>query len=107
MGTFKGIVISKEKKQGTSAKGDWVSFTYVIQETGTQYPQTGVFEIFGDKIPEIDEKAEVEVDFDLKANEYQGKWYNKLQIWKYNLLSEQPKEVDKKKEKEEGDNLPF
>lgn len=104
--TFKGTVIKKEEKSGTSANGEWKSFTYVIQEEGTEYPQTGVFEVFGDKLPEISEGTGVEVHYNLKANEYNGKWYNKLQIWKVDLLKEVSK-TEQSKAVDDGADLPF
>ena len=107
MNTFKGIIIKKEEKSGTSSKGEWKAFTYVIQEEGEQYPQIGCFEVFGDKLPELEEGTEVEVHYSLKANEYNEKWYNKLQIWKVDLLKEVSKTEHGKAVVDDGDDLPF
>lgn len=106
---FSGKVISKEVKNGTKkdGSGEWTSYTYVIQEDGQQYPQTGVFESFGDKIQELNEGNDVTVAYNLKANEYNEKWYNKLQIWKVSINNSSNTKKQNESSITEHEDFPF
>lgn len=81
---FKGKVIQKLDKSGVSKKDNtpFKSFSYVIEETEGQYPQKGVFDTFGDKVEDLNIGDVVEIDYNLRANEWQGKWFGSNQIWK-------------------------
>lgn len=74
------------ERGGTSAKtgNAWKVATYVIT-TEEQYPRNMCFEVFGeDKIQQFNITAGevLTVHFDIDANEYQGKWYNRIRAWK-------------------------
>lgn len=81
---FKGKVIQKLDKSGVSKKDNtpFKSFSYVIEEMEGQYPQKGVFDTFGDKVEDLNIGDVVEVDYNLRANEWQGKWFGSNQIWR-------------------------
>ena len=73
-----------ERRSGVSASGtNWTSQDFLIEIPG-QYPQTVVFNVYGDRI-QLDQYQigeNVKVSFDLRGREYQGKWYNTLNAWK-------------------------
>jgi len=63
---------------------------YVIEIPG-QYPKKMVFEVFGeDRIKQFNilVNAEITVQFDIDASEYNGKWYNAIRA--YNVVHGQP-----------------
>lgn len=74
------------KQEGVSAKTgkDWASQEFVLT-TREQYQKSICIRIFGkDRIEQFDvhENELVTVDFDIDANEYNGKWYNRISAWK-------------------------
>lgn len=80
------IIAVLPKQSGTSQRtgSTWASQEYVI-ETHDQYPRKCCFRIFGeDKIANMNIQAgeELTVSFDIDANEYQGRWYNRINAWK-------------------------
>jgi len=55
-------------------------------EADSKYPQQVPFEVLKDKCSELDLLSvgqEVTVTFNLKGNEYNGKYYVNLQAWKW------------------------
>jgi len=85
--TLKGrITAILEPKSGTGKNGKaWTSQEFVVEETAT-YPQKQVFSLFGEKVDNFQKYNKigdvVEVSFNHKASEYNGKWYAKLEAWK-------------------------
>ena len=85
-GTITNIL---KKESGTSKAGkDWVKQTVVIK-TDEQYNNIYPVEIFGaEKVENFNKYNKlndvVEVEFNINANEYQGKYYTSLQAWKIN-----------------------
>mgnify|MGYP003289652390 CR=1 FL=1 len=80
------IIAVLPKQSGTSQRtgSTWASQEYVI-ETHEQYPRKCCFRVFGeDKIANMNIQAgeELTVSFDIDANEYQGRWYNRINAWK-------------------------
>ena len=57
-----------------------------VIETEDKYPQLIKFEIIKDNIEKFDplliEGGNVDVSFNIRGNEYNGKVYNSLQAWK-------------------------
>ena len=115
---FIGILEKKfEKKTGTSKNGNnWECQDFLVK-TVEQYPQFIVFNCFDntDLIEKLPIGIQIKVSFNAKAKEYQGKWYNSLQVWRIDNLSknytenqkiETPKE-EPFKTQEEPDDLPF
>ena len=89
---FKGIVTHVVEKSGLNKKGEpYVAYQYRIEENTPSYPQSMIGDVFGDKVEVLREGQLVEVDFNLRTDEYQGRWYGKNAIWKVNVI-EQPHE---------------
>lgn len=84
---IQGIVIAVcEKRTGVSkASGNpFASLDFVVEVPG-QYPRRVCLNIFGeDKIQEMSPKVgeNVQVEFDIDAHEWQGRWFNSLKAWK-------------------------
>jgi len=85
---FTGLVLEVIDKSGTSKTGNaFTASQIVVTDNAPEYPQTVVFDTFGDKFSNIHVGDEVEVSYNFKANEYNGKWYNKINGWKINVMS--------------------
>jgi hypothetical protein len=75
--TWVGSVASGTTKAGKA----WNKFQAVITEQEGEYPQSLCFEVFNDKISiALDEVCTIH--FQVKANEYQGKYYTNITGWK-------------------------
>lgn len=75
--TWVGPVASGVSKAGK----DWNKFNAVITEQEGEYPQSLCFEVFNDKIAvALDEVCTIH--FQVKANEYQGKYYTNITAWR-------------------------
>ena len=76
-----------EVQKGTAASGkEWQKVTFVI-DTKEDYNNVLAFEIFGDDKVENFLKynkvgSKVKVDFNIKCNEWQGKYFTSLDAWK-------------------------
>ena len=81
---FKGRVEKVNDKSGTSKKtGEpFTAFQFKVVEEGIQYPQVGIMDIYGDKIPAPEVGALVTVSYSLKGQEYEGNLYGKNDVWK-------------------------
>lgn len=86
---FNGVIIAVEEVRTGISKGtgqEWASQNIVVEESGeAQYPQSMVFTIFGkDKIESINPQINefVNVFFNAKAREYNGKHFCQLSAWK-------------------------
>ena len=82
---IKGKIIAViPKRSGVSKSGEWVNQSFVLETVG-EYPERVVFEVFGaDRInaANISVGDEVSIDFNFKAHEYNGKWFNSVSAWK-------------------------
>jgi len=88
-----------------------------VVTTNEQYPQDVKLEFIKDKTSLLDglvEGDEVEVSFNVRGNEYNGKYYVNLQAWKLNKGSgeasaseEAPSEPDFEPVGDDDDDLPF
>jgi hypothetical protein len=75
--TWVGPVASGVSKAGKN----WNKFNAVITEQEGEYPQSLCFEVFNDKISvALDEVCTIH--FQVKANEYQGKYYTNISGWR-------------------------
>jgi len=68
---------------------------FVVTEIEVQYPQAVKFGIFGtekvDKFLQYNKvDQEVEVLFNFKTNEYQGKYFTSIDAWRVNKLQTEP-----------------
>lgn len=82
------------------SNGTYKSIDFVI-ETEEQYPQKASITIFGKAHEQHGFKAErffdevsvgqkLNVEFNLKAREYNGKYYNDLSLWNYKKIGSAP-----------------
>ena len=84
-----------EVKEGTTKKGEpFKSLTIVVEQVGVQYPNTVALDYYkqGDNVKFIDGfKAKVgdavDVEFNSSSNEYNGRFYNRLNLWSINIVS--------------------
>jgi hypothetical protein len=77
-GTIKIIFETQEFDSGFKKR------EFVVTTDG-DYPQDIKFEFIKDKVDILDKYSEgqrVDVSFDIRGNEYNGKYYNNLQAWK-------------------------
>ena len=85
--TGKIKLINDEQTYGSFKKREF------ILTTQEKYPQDLKLELYQDSCGAIDKYKvgdEVEVQFNLKGNEYKGKYYVNLQAWKLSASSESP-----------------
>ena len=88
-----------------------------VVTTNEQYPQDVKLEFIKDKTSLLDglgEGDEIEVSFNVRGNEYNGKYYVNLQAWKLNKSAgeasaseESPSEPDFEPAGDDDDDLPF
>lgn len=82
--TGKIIVVMPAREGVSQSSGNpWKSQEYVI-ETHEQYPKKCCFGVFGaEKIQQFNiQLGEIlTVSIEINANEYQGRWYNKINAW--------------------------
>ena len=81
------IVKILDKQSGTSKKGvDWVKQSFVI-DNNEKYNNIYCFDLFGEeKVENLNKYNKVgdtvEVSFNIRTNEYEGKYYMSLDAWK-------------------------
>lgn len=64
---------------------EWQKVEFVVEESDKQHPDTLCICAFNDKVTElvgINQGDEVEVEFDCRVNEYNGRVYNSLMLYK-------------------------
>ena len=109
-GTIKAV---SNVQEGESTKGAWAKRTVVVTDDSQPYANEFVFSLFknGEHIEYAKSKFDyiigdkVEIEYNSRANEYQGKWYGDLSIWKITKLEGQSNSTVLKEE--ESDILPF
>lgn len=72
---------------GTSKSGkEWSRQDYVI-ETKEQYPKKVAFSVMNDNIMNFGLAVgqDVDIEIDINANEWQGRWFNSITCWKATL----------------------
>lgn len=73
-------------QSGTSARGTWSKQDFVLEYPDGNFTAQACFTAFGDdKVAELGKFAEgdtVRVSFNLRAREYNGRWYNDLRVWR-------------------------
>ena len=90
---------------------------FVVQEEADKYPQSILFEVINDKCKLLDDikvGSTIEVAFNLRGREYNGKFYNTLSAWSikkaYINKEVQPEVVHAEvvtSNKPDTDDLPF
>lgn len=79
---------------GTSARGPWAKQEFILEYPDGNFTAKACFTAWGqDKVQELAKYQvgdQVKVSFNLKSREYNGRWYNDLQIWKIAPAGAQP-----------------
>ena len=108
------IKFISEVQSGTSKAGkDWKKLTFVIYNNEGYEGQEQIFsfEIFGEEkvdtfIQYNSVGKEVEVSFNIRSQEYEGRYFTSLQAWKIYGVSNN-NQVDEFVSTESEDGLPF
>jgi len=83
-GTLKQKLASQS---GTSARGNWAKQDFVLEYQDGNYPSDICFTAWGeDKVADLNNYQvgdKMKVAFNIKAREYNGRWYNDLRVWKF------------------------
>lgn len=92
---LEGKIIRKEAKQsGQSARGSWVKQDFILEYQDGNFPADVCFTAFGnEKVAELDRYQvgdEVKVSFNLRAREYNGRWYNDVRVWRITPKNQAP-----------------
>ena len=89
-GTIKKIL---PMQSGKSQKGnDWQKVEFVVEETGEAYPDTVCISAMNDHVQElmgINQGDLVNVEFSCRCNEYNGKVYNSISLFKITKIEGQ------------------
>jgi hypothetical protein len=79
-------------QSGTSARGPWAKQEFVMDFPDGNFTSQACFTAWGqDKVQELDKYQvgdRVKVSFNLKSREFNGRWYNDLQIWRISPAGE-------------------
>ena len=74
------------KQNGQSAKGSWIKQDFILEYQDGNYPAEVCLTAFGnDKVADLDKYQigdSVKVAFNLRAREYNGRWYNDVRVWR-------------------------
>ena len=84
---IEGILSQKLPVQsGNSARGPWAKQEFILEYPDGNFTAKACFTAWGqEKVQELAKYQigdKVKVSFNLKSREYNGRWYNDLQIWK-------------------------
>ena len=73
-------------QSGNSARGPWSKQEFILEFPDGNFTSQACFTAWGqDKVAELDKYQvgdRIKVSFNLKSREYNGRWYNDLQIWR-------------------------
>ena len=73
-------------QSGSSARGPWAKQEFIVEFPDGNFTSQACFTAWGqDKVAELDKYQvgdRVKVSFNLKSREFNGRWYNDLQIWR-------------------------
>ena len=71
---------------GNSARGPWAKQEFILEYPDGNFTAKACFTAWGqEKVQDLGKYQvgdKVKVSFNLKSREYNGRWYNDLQIWK-------------------------
>lgn len=74
------------RQSGQSARGAWEKQEFILEYQDGNYPSDVMVTAFGsDKVADLDRYQvgdAVKVSFNLRAREYNGRWYNDVRLWK-------------------------
>ena len=79
-----GVVSKVTVSTGVSKKtgNPYETRQILISEVSGQFPQSVIVEAFGEKFSAVHEGVIVDCFFNLAANEYNGRYYNRISAWK-------------------------
>jgi hypothetical protein len=81
------------KINGQGAKGPWTKQDFILEYQDGNFPAEICFTVFGnDKVAELDKHQvgdDVRVSFNLRAREYNGRWYNDVRVWRISSASQE------------------
>ena len=81
-------------QSGNSARGPWAKQEFILEYPDGNFTAKACFTAWGqDKVQDLGKYQvgdKVKVSFNLKSREYNGRWYNDLQIWKIAPADAQP-----------------
>ena len=81
-------------QSGNSARGPWAKQEFILEFPDGNFTAKACFLAWGqDKVQDLGKYQvgdKVKVSFNLKSREYNGRWYNDLQIWKIAPAGAQP-----------------
>lgn len=84
-------------QSGNSARGPWAKQEFILEYPDGNFTAKACFTAWGqDKVQDLGKYQvgdKVKVSFNLKSREYNGRWYNDLQIWKIAPAGAQPAPV--------------
>ena len=74
------------RQSGQSARGAWEKQEFILEYQDGNFPADVMVTAFGsDKVADLDRYQvgdQVKVSFNLRAREYNGRWYNDVRLWK-------------------------
>lgn len=84
---IEGRIIQKMAvASGQSGRGPWKKQDFVVEYQNGSYPAQVLFTAFGENnVAELDRFGVgdmVRVSFNIRAREYNGRWYNDVRMWK-------------------------
>ena len=81
-------------QSGNSARGPWSKQEFILEFPDGNFTAKACFLAWGqEKVQDLGKYQvgdKVKVSFNLKSREYNGRWYNDLQIWKIAPAGAQP-----------------
>ena len=73
-------------QSGASARGQWMKQEFILEYPDGNFTAQAFFTAFGqDTVAELDKYQvgdRIRVSFNIKSREFNGRWYNDLQIWR-------------------------
>ena len=94
-------------QSGNSARGPWAKQEFILEFPDGNFTAKACFTAWGqEKVQDLGKYQvgdKVKVSFNLKSREYNGRWYNDLQIWKI----APPTLEDMPADSEGAEDLPF
>lgn len=76
------ITFVGEKTEGDSARGHWTKRTFNVEYEHGRFPNVIALESFDTEIiDKLQVGQTVDVKFDINCHEWQGKYYNRVNIW--------------------------
>jgi len=92
-------------KKGTGQKGEWQIQEFLISVKSGNYENKVLLQAKECNYPI---GAELKCKLNIKAREYNGKWYNSIEAWKIESDAKiEPVQEYVEPEQDESDNMPF